>query len=71
MCDCIELMDEQLLPHNTILNITMTLSNAPVRVRVETLKLNKSKRNGPVSLTATYCPFCGVKYGEAPNEPTP
>lgn len=69
MCDCINLVDDQLAKYNTQLNYTMTFDGMPPRARVETIKRKPSRSpNEPYTVTASYCPFCGIEYKEADND---
>lgn len=65
MCDCISKFDEHLKGHNTRIARGFalgpgTLDILPPFVRTE--KLNSSARGKPISVLASYCPFCGEKY---------
>lgn len=70
MCNCIELVDAELVEHNTQINVTMTLGQKPLRARVDTHKIDDHKRGRPMTVTATYCPFCGKKYLEGKPDGT-
>jgi hypothetical protein len=65
MCDCIKRINEYLEPKNTQVTPTIAVSGNTFQflgVRIETQKIDTSKRGKPVSLIAAYCPFCGQKY---------
>ena len=59
MCDCIGNVDKFLSNVNTEVVVNMSDEK---RVKLATQRVNRSRRKGPVSLYATYCPFCGQKY---------
>lgn len=68
MCDCITQVNEQLRKHRTELDVTIAYPpNVLVMAKVSTyipygLKTKRGQK--PMSITATYCPFCGKKYKE-------
>jgi len=66
MCDCIAQVNKQLKPRSTEVEVTLVLKPTPsVRAKIATfIPLFAPRKRGqkPVSLTATYCPFCGKKY---------
>lgn len=67
MCNCITMMDEQLKEHNTKLEIPIQITKslniqAVECVVISTIKINRRGHKGPISLFASFCPFCGVKY---------
>lgn len=65
MCDCLHLINEKLAAYNTAVSSTLALQNGALKmvgVRIETYKRDTTKRGTAMSLTASYCPFCGVKY---------
>lgn len=69
MCDCIERVNEKLKEANmnTVIDLPLIISGNRFgvgRCCVETRKLDEKNRKKPVSLFATFCPFCGVKYEE-------
>lgn len=70
MCDCIEKVEIELRKTgtNTMLDIPISFSgngnfNA-MRVTVSTCKRDDRKRNKPIRVFASFCPFCGEKYKE-------
>ena len=68
MCNCITMMDEQLEEHNTRLEIPIQIAQksldmqAVQRVTISTVKINSRRHKGPITLLASFCPFCGAKY---------
>jgi len=64
MCDCIGTVDKLLADQdkNTKLAIGLSLKGGPSLIMLTTQKVDRSKRKGPVSVYATYCPFCGRRY---------
>ena len=72
-CNCIKGINQELIAmgSNTMLDVPATLDKGQLktgRVTVATCKRNMSKREKPMKLLATYCPFCGTKYEEKPND---
>lgn len=73
MCDCIETTNKYLKENypelNTQIYVPIALfrndSGSPSyhKVVIETEKLDDKKRKKPIVLFASYCPFCGEKYG--------
>lgn len=59
-CDCVQRFDERLREHNTTL--VSTLFGKPPRVLIQTCKLHEKVRGKPVSVIASFCPFCGQSY---------
>jgi hypothetical protein len=62
MCDCIKSTNEYLAQHNTKITIPWLGTQRPF---VQTEKIDGKKRNKPMMLFASYCPFCGEKYEES------
>lgn len=63
MCDCIKNTDESLLGYNTALNLALSIKDGvPNRVIISTRKIDAKIRKGPITLVASYCPFCGERY---------
>lgn len=58
MCKCKEEVNAHLAQHNTKL-MDNILNDADIFI--QTWKLDEKKRGKPVSMFATFCPFCGVK----------
>lgn len=69
MCDCITKVDELLKPDNTRLktNFQLTPSKGLRELPIVATESIQSLRNGrkPLTMSPTFCPFCGVKYEEA------
>jgi hypothetical protein len=65
-CKCIETVNKDLREkHNTELVWMMSLGGKPeARVKIEKQIHVKKRGAKAVPLAATYCPFCGTKYGE-------
>jgi len=61
-CKCVALVDKLLKPHHT--RVVTTLFSGRVGIRTE-LDEDAPKRTRAVSVVATFCPFCGVKYPTA------
>jgi hypothetical protein len=68
MCNCIIEMQKALEESNknTMLDIPITFSSngqlKANRVMISTCKRDNSKREKPIKLLPSYCPFCGEKY---------
>jgi hypothetical protein len=69
MCGCISDCDNRLREHNTCL--VTTLFSRPERVAIRTDKIVSKTRKGPVTLIASFCPFCGEKYPQMEPLATP
>ena len=73
MCNCIKEVDDQMLKmgRNTKLDIpiawSLTGGISADRVLIATCKRDNKKREGPLKLTAAFCPFCGKPYPEEPK----
>lgn len=66
-CNCIELTNEALRPHNTELGLVFSMTGQrPTTVGIETALIEKKRGARPVRLLATHCPFCGVPYEPQP-----
>ena len=67
MCDCVEKINKQLKDHNTRISTSMTisrdLSTTGVGLQVTTHKIDTKIRKPAMSLLASFCPFCGKKWG--------
>ncbi len=66
MCNCIVEIDAMLAERNTRIMIPITFSadhsNIPMIV-TEQIETGRGKRKA-IGMFATFCPFCGQKYGE-------
>jgi len=62
MCDCIEKTNEALAGKGLRLGLTIFLSSRPAQPTLLIEKLNKKAKK--VTITLSYCPFCGTKYKE-------
>lgn len=67
-CDCIARLDEKLAEYNARILRSFVIGSgsldlSPAIVCTEQLERGRGKKKAP-SLHATYCPFCGLKYGE-------
>lgn len=64
--DCAKQVNEQLAAYNTRLGMAISLNN-PSRelIPLLTVKADDKVRRKPVSMYATYCPFCGVKLEDS------
>jgi len=65
-CTCIETVNEKLATRNTRLSQAFMFheANHP-GLMLETDQIEKGRgKPKAVSMFLTYCPFCGVKYGE-------
>lgn len=64
--DCVKRINEQLAAYNTRLPIALNIEN-PKRemIALATVKADDKVRLKPVTMYASYCPFCGVKLGDA------
>jgi hypothetical protein len=72
MCNCIQLSEEALIHNgsNTTLDRPIMLSkvgklDVAQRVTISTCKRDPHRKEKPMRLFATYCPFCGEKYEDA------
>lgn len=59
--DCVARLNEQLKVHNTKIGWAYSL-DTPSRelIPVQTIKAEDSVRKKPISLYASFCPFCGI-----------
>ena len=64
MCNCIELLDAELLKErNTALDVALVGFPAmQPRLKIATYKRHSGSRVQPKSIVASYCPVCGEKY---------
>ena len=58
-CKCVAIADKALKVHHT--RVVTTLFSGMVGIRTE-VDHDAPKRTRAVSIVATFCPFCGVKY---------
>lgn len=73
MCNCHLLVDQQLEEKgsNTRLDIPLVFHQGQVSthiVSITTCKRDIKKREKPIKVFATYCPFCGEKYPKNKEE---
>lgn len=72
-CNCIALTNEALKAHNCELDLAFEINRKTgviqTTVACHTVLLEKKRGAKALNILATYCPFCGTKYGSA--EPTP
>lgn len=67
-CDCIEIVNEKLAERNTALVQPIVFGSNPSRLMVETYQIKTGRgTQKKVSMFASCCPFCGVRYEEAPD----
>lgn len=63
-CDCVAEMDKVLAEHNGV--VCTTMFGDPLRVAIRVEKFADKVRKRPPVVIASYCPFCGEKYGSTP-----
>ena len=69
MCKCIHKVSDELAKFNTTLRTTIALKKGGVaRVFVSTEEIEHRRGKRPVTLVASFCPFCGKEY-EKPASP--
>lgn len=72
-CSCVKQVNEKLAQHNGQLAVGFGITadmGVITRLLIGTEKKDKSKRTRPPVVSATFCPFCGVKFdGCAMAEP--
>jgi len=64
-CNCVNTVNENLKPHNTKLALGFSMTQDRTmftRLLIQTEKADKNSRVKTMSVTATFCPFCGVKF---------
>lgn len=62
--DCVRRIDEQLAQHNTQISTAINFKSGELAIQVATSKLDQAKRGKPMSLYATFCPFCGTNLSK-------
>jgi hypothetical protein len=75
MCDCITRINDHINKQNSRLVLSFRMDEInTARVALQTEKINTRDRRSMGAL-ATFCPFCGSKYGEPvqaePSEAAP
>jgi hypothetical protein len=64
MCDCVEKVNANLKPHNTVLSeismLNMMSGTSRQSLKIATEKLHR-KRSKVKVVIPTFCPFCGEK----------
>lgn len=64
MCNCIEVINEKLRPHNTRLVTTHRIADGALigtmEIRTEVIELRRDAKL-PVLVTPAFCPNCGEK----------
>lgn len=72
MCNCIEEVNQKLKEsgRNTMLDIPITFSAVGIdsvrRISILTCKMDNKKREKPLRLFGSFCPFCGEEKGVSP-----
>lgn len=64
-CNCIETVDAMLAERNTRITLPIMLGEDQTprpMIVTEQIQTGRGKRKA-VGMFATFCPFCGVKYG--------
>jgi hypothetical protein len=61
MCECATKLDKHLKEQNYMLSRNL-LEGDKAPALVEIAKIDRKRRTPSMSLIASYCPFCGVKY---------
>lgn len=65
-CDCMTIIDAKLSEHNSRLQFNFMRDGNEIvaRPHIGTEKINPRNRD-KMGAIATFCPFCGGRYGEA------
>jgi hypothetical protein len=68
-CTCISQINAspEMREANIELALVFTLTGDCI-VEIKTVKVNKDKRGRRERVVATFCPFCGKRYGKARKE---
>ena len=62
-CDCIKHVNALLKDRNTALVQPLILSDSPCALLVETYQIETGRgKPKKVSMFASFCPFCGIRY---------
>ena len=66
MCDCIEKLNKQMAEsnYNAVVSQAIGIHGIIPNAIVLTEKLDKDVKRKPLSMFATFCPFCGEQYPE-------
>ena len=62
--DCVTRVDAQLAAHNTQISTAVNFKTMDLEIQIATSKLDGNKRGKPMSLYASFCPFCGINLRE-------
>jgi hypothetical protein len=72
-CSCVKQVNEKLAENNVRLAVGLAVTKdlgVITRLLIRTEKKDRNKRTKPLNVSATFCPFCGVKFdGCAMAEP--
>lgn len=72
-CDCIALTNEALKEHNCQLDLAFEIDRETgviqTTVACHTVLLEKKRGAKALNILASFCPFCGAKYGAAAQAP--
>lgn len=74
MCNCLDLANEKLADKNTQVELIWGLGDKgglAVRMGVRTVKIDSKKRGRPITLLASFCPFCGEQHYGPSNTSCP
>ena len=66
MCNCIELTNKALVEHNTELGLNFQINretgSISTTIALSTVLVEQKRGARPVSILATFCPFCAERY---------